>query len=401
MIMIEMENSEDLQVQPGEVKPEVINGEDADIFEYRPAKLPYNPFLTRGCCQPPRLFQKNDLVFQHRCSKLDSFDWLKDIPVTSEKITTDLVEVRFKNSRKDYFRMPPDMELAVGEIVAVEASPGHDIGIVSMVGEMVRFHLRKKHPVASPDDIKKVYRKARLTDIEKWIAAVEMETSIMFRSRDIAERLGLQMKINDVEFQGDNTKAIFYYTADDRVDFRELIKLMAEEFKVRIEMRQIGARQEASRLGGIGSCGRELCCATWMSDFKSVTTNSARVQQLSLNPQKLAGQCGKLKCCLNYEYDAYVDALKGIPSTEVRLKTKHGDAFHQKTDIFQKLMWYSYVNEPGNLLAISVDQVISIIENNKKGILPEKLEDFTKVIEKKSEFESGAGQDDLTRFDHL
>jgi cell fate regulator YaaT (PSP1 superfamily) len=166
-------------------------------------------------------------------------------------------------------------------------------------------------------------------------------------------------------------------------------------------MRQIGARQEASRLGGIGSCGRELCCATWMSDFKSVTTNSARVQQLSLNPQKLAGQCGKLKCCLNYEYDAYVDALKGIPSTEVRLKTKHGDAVHQKTDIFQKLMWYSYLNEPGNLLAISVDQVISIIDDNKKGILPEKLEDFTKVIEKKSEFESGAGQDDLTRFDHL
>ena len=398
---MDMENTEEILDQPEGIRPQDVTVDDPSIFEYTPAKLPYNPFLTRGCCHPPRLFQKNDLVFQHRCSKFDSFDWLKDIPAVDGATNLDLVEVRFKNSRKDYFRMPADMELTVGEIVAVEASPGHDIGIVSMVGEMVRFQLRKKSHAASPDDVKKVYRKARLADIEKWIAAVEMETSIMYRSRDIADGLGLQMKINDVEFQGDNTKAIFYYTAEDRVDFRELIKLMAEEFKVRIEMRQIGARQEASRLGGIGSCGRELCCATWMSDFKSVTTNAARVQQLSLNPQKLAGQCGKLKCCLNYEYDTYVDATKGLPTTEVRLKTKHGDAFHQKTDIFQKLMWYSYITDPGNLLAIPVDKVISILEDNKKGILPDKLEDFTKVIEKKSEFESGAGQDDLTRFDHL
>jgi cell fate regulator YaaT (PSP1 superfamily) len=254
---------------------------------------------------------------------------------------------------------------------------------------------------AASDDIKKVYRKARLADIEKWITAVETETSTMFRARGIADGLGLMMKINDVEIQGDNTKAIFYYTAEDRVDFRELIKLLAEEFKVRIEMRQIGARQEASRLGGIGSCGRELCCSTWMSDFKSVTTNAARVQQLSLNPQKLAGQCGKLKCCLNYEYDTYVDALKGIPNTEIRLKTKRGDAFHQKTDIFQRMLWYSYITEPGNLIPIPVDQVNFIMEENKKGNLPEKLEDFTKVVEKKTTFESGAVQDDLTRFDHL
>ncbi len=396
-----MENTEDLQVQPEMIQPEDPNAEDPGIFEFTPAKLPYNPFLTRGCCQAPKLFQKNDMVFQHRCSKFDSFDWLKDIPDIEGVHHPDLVEVRFKNSRKDYFRAPADMELTVGEIVAVEASPGHDIGIVSMAGEMVRFLMRKKNPAQSGEDVKKVYRKARLADIEKWITAVETETSVMFRARDIADHLGLQMKINDVEFQGDNTKAIFYYTAEDRVDFRELIKLMAEEFKVRIEMRQIGARQEASRLGGIGSCGRELCCATWMSDFKSVTTNAARVQQLSLNPQKLAGQCGKLKCCLNYEYDTYVDALKGIPAVEIRLKTKHGDAIHQKTDIFQKLMWYSYLNDPGNLFAIPVDKVIAIIEDNKNGVMPEKLEDFTKVIEKKSEFESGAGQDDLTRFDHL
>jgi cell fate regulator YaaT (PSP1 superfamily) len=223
----------------------------------------------------------------------------------------------------------------------------------------------------------------------------------MFKARAIAEGLGLLMKINDVEIQGDNTKAIFYYTAEDRVDFRELIKLLAEEFKVRIEMRQIGARQEASRLGGIGSCGRELCCATWMSDFKSVTTNAARVQQLSLNPQKLAGQCGKLKCCLNYEYDSYVDALKGIPNTDIRLKLKKGEAVHQKTDIFQKLLWYSYVSDPGNLIAIPVEHALHIIEENKKGNLPDKLEDYSKIIEKKTAFESGHVQDDLTRFDHL
>ena len=396
-----MENTESIPVQPGESESQEIAIDDTDIFEFRQARLPENPFLSRGCCQSPKLYHKNEMVFQHRCSKFDSTDWLKDIPSPKNTVVTDVIEVRFKNSRKDFFHVPPDMDPVIGDIVAVEASPGHDIGIVSMVGEMVRFQLHRKHLPTSSEDIKKVYRKARLTDIEKWITAVETETSTMFRARGIADNLGLMMKINDVELQGDNTKAIFYYTAEDRVDFRELIKLLAEEFKVRIEMRQIGARQEASRLGGIGSCGRELCCATWMSDFKSVTTNAARVQQLSLNPQKLAGQCGKLKCCLNYEYDTYVDAMKGMPNTDIRLKTKRGDAVHQKTDIFQKLMWYSYVNDLGNLIAIPVEQVILILEENKKGIIPEKLEDFSKIIEKKTAFESGAVQDDLTRFDHL
>jgi len=270
-----------------------------------------------------------------------------------------------------------------------------------MIGEMVRFQLRKKNHESKHEDLKKVYRRARLTDIEKWISAVESESPTMGKARVIAEQAGLLMKINDVEYQGDNTKAIFYYTADDRVDFRELIKILAEEFKVRIEMRQIGARQEASRLGGIGSCGRELCCATWMNDFKSVTTNAARVQQLSLNPQKLAGQCSKLKCCLNYEYDTYVDAIKGFPDTEIVLKTRQGEATHQKTDIFQKLMWYSYINDPSNLMAIPVDKVISIIEENKKGSLPERLEDFSHITEAKTEFDSSLGQDELTRFDHL
>ncbi len=396
-----MDNSENPEVQPDKIHLQEELADDADIFEFKPAKLPYNPFLTRGCCQSPNVYHKNETVFQHRCTKYDSYDWLKQIPVVPNSAILDVVEVRFKNSRKDYFKMPPEMELSVGDTVAVEASPGHDIGIVSMVGEMARFQLRKKNSKPTSDDYKKIYRKARLTDIEKWISAVEAENSVMFRSRAIADQLGLSMKINDVELQGDYTKAIFYYTADDRVDFRELIKLMAEEFKLRIEMRQIGARQEASRLGGIGSCGRELCCATWMSDFKSVTTNAARVQQLSLNPQKLAGQCGKLKCCLNYEYDTYVDAQKGFPSTEIKLRTIRGDAFHQKTDIIQGIMWYSYIADSSNQWAIPVAKVIDLIEKNKKGILPEKLEDFTKTVEKKSVFESGAGQDDLTRFDNL
>jgi cell fate regulator YaaT (PSP1 superfamily) len=374
---MDMENIEEIPVQPEETQEQNIASEETDIFEFRQARLPENPFLSRGCCQSPKLYQKNEMVFQHRCSKFDSYNWLKDIPVSENMVAEDVIEVRFKNSRKDYYRNPPELDPVIGDIVAVEASPGHDIGIVSMVGEMVRFQLHKKH-VPITDDIKKVYRKARLTDIEKWIAAVETETSTMFRARDIADNLGLSMKINDVEIQGDNTKAIFYYTAEDRVDFRELIKLLAEQFKVRIEMRQIGARQEASRLGGIGSCGRELCCATWMNDFKSVTTNAARVQQLSLNPQKLAGQCGKLKCCLNYEYDTYIDAMKSIPNTELRLKTKHGEAVHQKTDIFQKILWYSYVNDLGNLIAIPVEQVNLILEENKMGNFPDKLEDFFK-----------------------
>lgn len=372
--------------------------EEAEGISVEPKK---NPFLTRGCCHTPRLYQKNDGLFQHGCNKFDSYDWLKSIPLALNIKPCDIIEVRFKNSRKDFFRLPSEMDIQIGEIVAVEASPGHDIGIVSMIGEMVRFQLRQHKHLNPLEDFKKVYRRARLTDIEKWIAAVEIETTTMFRSREIAIRLNLQMKINDVEYQGDNTKAIFYYTAEDRVDFRELIKLLAEEFKVRIEMRQIGARQEASRLGGIGSCGRELCCSTWMSDFKSVTTNAARVQQLSLNPQKLAGQCGKLKCCLNYEYDTYVDALKDFPNTDILLKTRKGDAAHQKTDIFKQLMWYSYLNDPSNLMAIPVENVKQILSENGKDLLPEKLEDFAQITEKKTEADNGIGQDDLTRFDHL
>jgi cell fate regulator YaaT (PSP1 superfamily) len=395
-----MENQDSMPVDSGNARSEEVTIDGVDSFEYTQTKLPENPFLTRGCCQSPKMYPKNESVFRHHCNKQDTHDWLQDIPPSALTDAMDIIEVRFKNHRTEFFRLPPDLDLVIGDIVAVEASPGHDIGIVSQMGEIVRLQMHKKNLPAA-DNIKKIYRKARPADIEKWVSAVEVETSTMFRARGIADKLGLSMKINDVEIQGDNTKAIFYYTADDRVDFRELIKLLAEEFKVRIEMRQIGARQEASRLGGIGSCGRELCCTTWISDFKSVTTNAARVQQLSLNPQKLAGQCGKLKCCLNYEYETYVDALKALPNTEIRLKTKRGDAFHQKTDIFQKTLWYSYFDDPGNLIALPVEQVIMLQEENKKGNLPEKLEDFAKVTEKKTPFESGLVQDDLTRFDNL
>ncbi|HEX7410772.1 MAG TPA: regulatory iron-sulfur-containing complex subunit RicT, partial [Bacteroidales bacterium] len=292
-----------------------------------------NQFLTRGCCHGPLIYQSNEGILNHGCSKLDVYDWLKDIPKPDHYQPFDCIEVRFKNNRKDFFRLPAENICHVGDIVAVEASPGHDIGIVTLTGELVRLQMRKRGIDAQKDEIKKVYRKARLTDVEKWLVAVAHEDPAMFKARAISARLNLNMKINDVEYQGDDTKAIFFYTADNRVDFRELIKVLAEQFKVRIEMRQIGARQEAGRLGGIGSCGRELCCSTWLNSFHSVTTNSARVQQLSPNPQKLAGQCGKLKCCLNYEYDAYVDALKSVPEPVV-LKTKKGDALYQKTDVF-------------------------------------------------------------------
>ncbi|MCX6242715.1 MAG: regulatory iron-sulfur-containing complex subunit RicT [Bacteroidetes bacterium] len=361
-----------------------------------------NPFLTRGCCNSPEPHQKQNGAYMHRCGKFDSYDWIKTIPLPPGYKVPDIVEVRFKNSRKDFFRVPPDIELEAGDIVAVEASPGHDIGIVTISGELIRFQLKNKGIDPNSQEIRKVYRRARLADIEKWVSSVETESLTMFRSREIADNLGLQMKINDVEFQGDHTKAIFYYTADDRVDFRELIKVLAEEFHVRIEMRQIGARQEASRLGGLGTCGRELCCSTWMSEFCSVSTNTARVQQLSLNPQKLAGQCGKLKCCLTYEYDTYLDAIRDFPNTEIRLKLKNGDAIHQKSDIFGQILWYSYVNDLQNLLAIPLKNALFIIEENKAGRLPEKLEDFANVTQQKREFDNGlGGENDLTRFDHL
>lgn len=336
------------------------------------------------------------------CNKLSVFDWLANMELPSGQAPCDIVEIRFKNSRKEFFRNVNNLQLNVGDVVAVEASPGHDIGIVSISGELVRLQLKKQNVDANSELIKKVYRKAKQADIDKWQEAQRLEYNTMHRARTMAVKLGLQMKISDVEYQGDKTKAIFYYTADERVDFRELIKVMADEFKVRIEMKQIGARQEASRLGGIGSCGRELCCSTWLTDFRSVGTSAARYQQLSLNPLKLAGQCGKLKCCLNYELDSYLDALHDFPEVNnVKLETEKGRAFHQKTDIFRRTMFFSYTHEPDNFIALTVDRVKEVMALNAEGNKPADLTIHVerKVIEKKPDYENVVGQDDLTRFD--
>lgn len=337
------------------------------------------------------------------CNKLNVFDWLSDMHLPEGQEEFSIVEVRFKNSRKDFFRNVNNLSLHIGEVVAVESSPGHDIGVVSATGELVKLQMKKKDIVVS-EALKKVYRKAKVQDIEKWREAQALETPTMYKARTFAIQHGLQMKISDVEYQGDKTKAIFYYTAEGRVDFRELIKTLAEEFKVRIEMRQIGARQEAARLGGIGSCGRELCCSTWLSDFRTVSTSAARYQQLSLNPLKLAGQCGKLKCCLNYELDSYLDALKDIPELDNRrLKTKNGAAVLQKTDIFRKILWFSYEDKLDVFIPLSTNRVKEIIEMNKAGEFPEELslekKEQSKKIIKEPDYENVVGQDSITRFD--
>ncbi|MBU1012671.1 MAG: hypothetical protein KKG99_06685 [Bacteroidetes bacterium] len=356
-------------------------------------------FLSRGCGCKPDANDEINHVFKHRCCKLDEFDWMKDVTLPSSVPVFNCVEVRFKNSRKEFFRITDGLDIKVGDIVAVESSPGHDIGIVSLVGETARLQMKRKKIDANSTEIKKLYRHARAYDIDKWVQAVEKEPKTIIKSRQIAGDLKLEMKVNDVEYQGDNTKAIFYYTAEERVDFRELIKKLAEAFKIRIEMKQIGVRQEAARLGGIGSCGRELCCATWMSSFKSVTTIAAKAQQLSLNPQKLAGQCSKLKCCLNYEYDTYVEALKEFPDQDLVLKTLKGDAIHQKSDVFNKQLWYAYVSNPNNFIALSLDKVKHIISLNEKNKKPQNLEDFAEFIEEKNDFGDIMELDDLNRFD--
>ena len=335
------------------------------------------------------------------CNKLNVFNWLGNMELPVGQSVYDIVEIRFKNSRKEFYRNVNNLSLNVGDVVAVEAAPGHDIGVISLTGELVRLQLRKKHVTSKPEEFKKIYRKAKQNDIDKWREAQEAETAAMFKSRTIALGLKLEMKISDVEFQGDKTKATFYYTADDRVDFRELIKKLAEEFRVRIDMRQIGARQEASRLGGIGSCGRELCCSTWLTDFRTVNTSAARYQQLSLNPLKLAGQCGKLKCCLNYELDSYLDAIKDFPET-VKIESDKGRAFHQKTDIFRRMMWYSYEEDKGTFIALSVDRVKEVIAMNKDGKKPDDIREtavYTATVVKQPDYENVVGQDNITRFD--
>lgn len=329
-------------------------------------------------------------------NKLNTYDWMADIPGNSDE--QDMVEVQFKNTRKGYYKNSNKLPLAKGDIVAVEASPGHDIGTVTLTGRLVPLQMKKAN--IRPDaEIKRVYRKAKPVDMEKYEEAKSREHQTMIRSRKIAEDLGLKMKIGDVEYQGDGNKAIFYYIADERVDFRQLIKVLAEAFKVRIEMKQIGARQEAGRIGGIGPCGRELCCATWMTSFISVSTSAARYQDISLNPQKLAGQCAKLKCCLNYEVDAYVECQKRLPSKEIELETSDSTYYYFKADILSGNITYSTDKSfLANECTISARRAFEVINMNKRGEKPEKL-DSSEVAKEDRKTKDLLEQESLTRFD--
>ncbi|MCH2489950.1 MAG: hypothetical protein MK211_07355 [Flavobacteriales bacterium] len=350
----------------------------------------------------PKGCKNNGTCGTDGCNKLTVFDWLSNMSLPGNMEPFKGVEVRFKNGRKHFYQNAEDLSLSVGDIVATEASPGHDIGIVTLMGELVRVQMKKKNEAPKPEALPKIYRKATQKDIDVWQKVRDREADVQKQSREIAIRLGLQMKISDVEFQGDASKAIFYYTAEERVDFRQLIKEFARTFNTRIEMKQVGFRQEAARLGGIGSCGRELCCSTWLTDFRSVNTSAARYQQLSLNPQKLAGQCGKLKCCLNYELDTYLEALEAFPKSDVKLQTEKGPAVCQKIDIFKGLLWYSYVKDGMNWHQLSVEKVNEIIALNNKGKNVASLEEFiedTPVSKKKELFSNVVGQDSLTRFD--
>jgi len=348
----------------------------------------------------PRGCNNNGSCSSGGCNKLEVYDWLANIALPAGQQVYDIVEVRFKNSRKSFYRNSEGYPLQIGDIVVVEMSPGYDVGVVSVVGELARIQVRKKAPNLKPMETRKILRIAKQEEIDKWIKGRSLEKDLMYKARTLALNLKMEMKISDVEYQGDLSKATFYYTAEGRVDFRQLIKDMADDFKVRIEMRQIGSRQESSRLGGIGSCGRELCCTTWLTDFRSVSTSAARYQQLSLNPQKLAGQCGKLKCCLNYELDMYLDSIKSFPKPETRLHTEKGDAFHFKTDVFKRLMWYGYQGENG-LIALTPERVKEIVKLNKEGVKPKDLKDFEIVEQKEVEvgYSNVVGQDSVNRFE--
>lgn len=350
--------------------------------------------LPRGC-------NNNGSCGSGGCNKLTVFDWLSNINLPSQRSNFNGIEVRFKGSRKEFFYNEKKLALKEGDVIAVEGSPGHDIGVVSIVGELARLQFKKKDKKPELDLLKKVYRIAKENDIKKWQEAVDLEESTMHVARKSASYLGLKMKISDVEYQGDKTKATFYYTANGRVDFRELIKKLSSELRIKVEMKQIGARQEASRLGGIGACGRELCCSSWLTDFRTVNTSAARYQNLSINPQKLAGQCGKLKCCLNFELDSYMDGIKEFPSTKLKLKSKKGKASFFKMDIFKRLMWYVYEDRnSGGIIELPLDRVKEIIALNKNGEEPETIELKNIVLEEKIDFENVIGQDSINRFDN-
>ncbi|MGB5378202.1 PSP1 domain-containing protein [Muriicola sp.] len=349
----------------------------------------------------PKGCKNNGTCGTDGCNKLTVFDWLSNMSLPNGQTPFDCVEVRFKNSRKEFYRAGEGLSLSIGDLVSTQAKSGHDVGMVTLTGELVRIQMKKKKVAFDDEELPKVYRKATQNDIDKWQKCRDKEDEIKKRAREMAIILRLQMKISDVEFQGDGSKATFYYTAEDRIDFRQLIKDMAKAFGIRIEMRQIGYRQEAQRLGGIGSCGRELCCSTWLTDFRSVSTSAARYQQLSLNPQKLAGQCGKLKCCLNYELDMYLDVLKDFPAQDSKLFTEKGMAFCQKTDIFKGLLWFSYKEDPANWHTLTKEQVHEILLKNKQKEKVASLEMYAanNLEEEPTLFENTVGQDSLTRFD--
>ncbi|MFI3262591.1 MAG: regulatory iron-sulfur-containing complex subunit RicT [Rikenellaceae bacterium] len=356
--------------------------------------------IPRGCCFVNSSDEDNIKAIPCKgCNKLNSSDWLEDIDTLNK---SDIFEIRFKNTRKGYYQNVNQLALKVGDIVAVEATPGHDIGIISASGEMVGKQMRKTGFRPNGFEFKKIYRKAKPSDIAKWQKAIHLEHKTMISSRQIAASLELNMKIGDVEYQGDGAKAIFYYIADERVDFRELIKIFAEQFKIRIEMKQIGARQEAGRIGGIGSCGRELCCSRWVSNFVSVTTSSARFQEISLNPQKLAGQCSKLKCCLNYEVDSYIDYKKKLPRVYQPLETMDAQYHLVKTDVLRGLMTFSSdPNSMINVITLDSDRVREITRLNKRGIKPERLQSDEELANEIPEpkFKNVVGEESITRFD--
>ena len=349
----------------------------------------------------PRGCKSNGACTSGGCEKLSVFDWLSNMTLPGNETPFNIYEVRFKNGRKHFFKNTEKLSISMGDVVAVESSPGHDIGVVSLGGELVKVQMKKRKISIDSEEIKKIYRKASQRDIEIWEKARNRELETQKRGREILGRLGLKMKLSDVEFQGDGNKATFYYTAEARVDFRQLIKDLAGAFSIRVEMKQVGSRQEAARLGGVGSCGRELCCSTWLTDFRKVTTSAARYQQLSLNPLKLAGQCGKLKCCLNFELDTYLDALNDFPKQEKILKTESGDAEFVKMDIFKKLIWYTYKENRSKWYKLSLEQVQEIIDLNNKNEVSIPLEDYESEIEEVAavDFENVVGQDSLTRFD--
>jgi len=356
---------------------------------------------TNGSNGTPAGCKNNGTCSSGGCSKLAVYDWLSNMELPGNMKRFAYVEVRFKSSRKDFYENTSSLSLNPGDCIIVEGSPGYDVGVVSAEGELARLQMDKKKLSKNTRDIKRILRKATTDDLTLWREARSLEADAMFQARGVSSSLGLEMKISDVEYQGDKTKATFYYTADGRVDFRELIRKFAETFRVRIEMKQIGARQEAARLGGIGSCGRELCCSTWLTDFRSVSTSAARYQQLSLNTQKLAGQCGKLKCCLNFELDSYLDAIKHLPKSNIKLRTKKGIAFHIKTDIFKGIMWYVYEEGTANgPIPIAAERVKEIIAMNEEKQFPEDLKGFVEIeVPKDEAYSNVVGQDSLTRFD--